>query len=77
MLTASAPITGEFLTDDVGFQEISTLPIDHPGAHDLEYRARRNFIARLAKQYREDPRHVIPDVDYSPHETAIWRHVYD
>src|SRR6266511_1202834 len=77
MPTASASVTEEFLTDDVGFEEISMLPIDHPGAHDPEYRARRNFIARLAKQYREDPEHVIPDVDYTPQETDIWRHVYD
>jgi phenylalanine-4-hydroxylase len=77
MQTASASVTEEFLTDDLGFEEISSLPIDHPGAHDQEYRARRNFIARLARQYREDPRHAIPDVDYTPQETAIWRHVYD
>jgi len=77
MPSASASATEEFLTDDVGFQEISMLPIDHPGAHDPEYRARRNFIARLAKQYREDPQHIIPDVDYTPQERAIWRRVYD
>jgi len=41
MQTASASVTEEFLTDDVEFQEISMLPIDHPGAHDPEYRARR------------------------------------
>src|SRR5215475_13034920 len=77
MPSASAPVTEEFLTDDLRFEEISMLPIDHPGAHDPEYRERRNFIARLAKQYREDPQHVIPDVDYTPQETDIWRHVYD
>lgn len=77
MPTASATVTEEFLTDDVGFEEISMLPIDHPGAHDPAYRARRNFIAGLAKRYRKDPRHVIPNVDYTPQETAIWRHVYD
>jgi monomeric phenylalanine-4-hydroxylase len=76
MQTASASVTEEFLTEDVGFEEISMLPIDHPGAHDLEYRARRNFIAGLAKRYREDQQHVIPDVDYTPRETDIWRHVY-
>ena len=77
MQTASASVSEEFLTDDLGFEEISMLPIDHPGAHDPEYRARRNFIARMAKQYREDPLHVIPNVDYTPQETDIWRHVYD
>ena len=72
MQTASASVTEEFLTDDVGFEEISMLPIDHPGAHDPEYRARRNFIAGLAKQYREDPNHVIPDVDYRFRNCAAW-----
>ncbi len=75
--TATMPGSEEFLTQDVGFEEISMLPIDHPGAHDPEYRARRDFIAQLARRYREDPNHVIPDVDYTPEETAIWRHVYD
>ena len=77
MQTASASLTEEFLTDDLGFEEISMLPIDHPGVHDPEYRSRRNYIAGLAKRYRQDPQHIIPDVDYTPQETAIWRHVYD
>jgi phenylalanine-4-hydroxylase len=63
------------LTDDVGFEEISMLPIDHPGAHDPDYRARRNFIAALARQYRQDPQHVIPTVDYTREEKEVWRHV--
>jgi phenylalanine-4-hydroxylase len=69
--------TEDFLTNDIGFEEISMLPIDHPGAQDAEYRLRRNFIANLARRYREDPDHVIPNVDYTAKETAIWRHVYD
>jgi monomeric phenylalanine-4-hydroxylase len=78
MMTAtSGSATEEFLTHDVGFQEISMLPIAHPGALDPRYRARRDFIARLAKEYREDPQHIIPDVNYTPRETSIWRHVYD
>ncbi len=75
--TSTAPANEEFLNHDVGFEEISTLPIDHPGAHDPEYRAHRNHIAQLARQYREDPDHVIPMVDYAPEETAIWTFVYD
>ena len=77
MTTSTAPSSEDFLTSDVGFEEISMLPIDHPGAHDPEYRARRDFIARLAKQYREDPNHIILRVDYTEQETAIWRDVYD
>jgi monomeric phenylalanine-4-hydroxylase len=69
--------TEDFLTNDVGFEEISMLPIDHPGAQDAEYRLRRNLIADLARRYREDPDHIIPNVDYTAEETAIWRHVYD
>jgi phenylalanine-4-hydroxylase len=69
--------TDEFLNYDVGFEEISLLPIDHPGAHDPDYRAHRNTIARLATQFREDPQHVIPIVAYTPEETAIWQFVYD
>ncbi len=65
----------EFLTSDLGFEEISMLPIDHPGALDPEYRDRRNFITKLAKQYREDPNHVIPTVEYTKGETEVWRHV--
>lgn len=75
MPTATVPVTEEFLTEDVGFEEISTLPLDHPGAHDPEYRVRRNHIAELARQYRHDPNHVIPTVDYTKEETAVWNHV--
>jgi phenylalanine-4-hydroxylase len=78
MFTSATPTTPEeYLSYDVGFEEISLLPIDHPGAHDPEYRAHRNMIARLSRQFREDPRHVIPLVDYTPEETAIWQYVYD
>jgi phenylalanine-4-hydroxylase len=75
MITTTAPTTEEFLISDVGFEEISMLPIDHPGAHDPDYRERRNFIARLAKQYRQDPDHIIPIVEYTKEETEVWRHV--
>jgi phenylalanine-4-hydroxylase len=67
----------EYLINDIVFEEISMLPIEHPGAHDEEYRSRRNFIAGLARQYREDPAHKIPNVEYTAEETAIWSHVYD
>src|SRR5262249_56289412 len=32
---------------------------------------------RRAKEYREDPLDVIAEVDNTPQETDIWRHVYD
>lgn len=75
MQTATAPVIEDFLTNAVGVEEISLLPLDHPGAHDPAYRARRNYIAGLAGQYRCDPNHVILDVPYTKQETAVWRHV--
>ncbi len=69
-------IEAEFLAADIATTEISTLPIDHPGAHDPAYRARRNFIAHLAKNYRHDPLHEIPEVEYTREETVVWRNVY-
>lgn len=78
MQTATAPVIEDLLTTDIGpisVEEISLLPLDHPGAHDPAYRARRNYIAELAAQYRQDPNHVIPDVAYTKEETAAWRHV--
>ena len=75
MPTATAAAIEDFLTEDVGVEEISLLPLDHPGAHDPAYRARRDYIAGLAQQYRHDARHVIPEVAYTKEETAVWRHV--
>ncbi|MDX2040979.1 MAG: phenylalanine 4-monooxygenase [Acidobacteriota bacterium] len=75
MQTATAPVIEDFLTANPGVEEISLLPLDHPGAHDPIYRARRNYIAELAEQYRHDPNHVIPEVAYTKQETAVWRHV--
>jgi phenylalanine-4-hydroxylase len=73
----NATITNnDYLTQDVGFAEISSLPIDHPGAHDPEYRARRNYIAELAANYRHDPLHVIPDVEYTKEEREVWHYVF-
>lgn len=74
---SSATVTNnDYLTEDVGFAEISTLPIDHPGAHDPDYRVRRNYIAELAANYRHDPLHVIPDVMYSKEELEVWHSVF-
>lgn len=76
-VTTNLSAPEDFLSESVEFEEINLLPIDHPGAHDPEYRARRNRIAQLCRQYRNDPQHVIPQVEYSPEETAVWRFVYD
>ncbi|MBC7797190.1 MAG: phenylalanine 4-monooxygenase [Pyrinomonadaceae bacterium] len=58
---------------DVPFEEIGELELDHPGANDAEYRTRRDFIAKHAKQFREDPQHKIVDVAYTPEEQKVWQ----
>ncbi len=58
---------------DMPFEDIEELPIEHPGAHDPEYRERRDHIASLSKQFREDPEHKIIDVEYTPEEQKIWQ----
>ena len=58
---------------DMKFENINELHIDHPGANDQEYRARRDHIASLAKHFRETGE--IIDVDYSPREQRVWRYV--
>lgn len=59
----------EFL--DMKFEEINQLHLDHPGASDLKYRTRRDFIASLSKKFRETG--VITDVEYTEEEQNIWR----
>jgi phenylalanine-4-hydroxylase len=58
---------------DLAFEDINQLDLDHPGANDLEYRKRRDYIASLAKKFRETG--VITDVDYTEDEQNIWRFV--
>ncbi|HEY8562376.1 MAG TPA: phenylalanine 4-monooxygenase [Pyrinomonadaceae bacterium] len=58
---------------DMKFENINELHIDHPGANDMEYRKRRDYIASLAKNFRETG--VITDVEYSPREQRVWRYV--
>jgi monomeric phenylalanine-4-hydroxylase len=55
------------------FEDIEELDLDHPGASDVEYRKRRDYIAGLSKNFRETG--VITDVDYTEEEQGIWRHV--
>jgi monomeric phenylalanine-4-hydroxylase len=58
---------------DMQFEDINQLHLDHPGANDREYRKRRDYIASLAKNFRETG--TITDVDYTEEEQDIWRHV--
>ncbi len=58
---------------DLKFENINQLALDHPGANDTEYRTRRDYIASLAKRFRETG--VITDVEYTEEEQGVWRHV--
>jgi phenylalanine-4-hydroxylase len=58
---------------DMEFENINELHIDHPGANDTEYRTRRDYIAGLAKSFRETGQ--IIDVEYTDEEQSIWQHV--
>ena len=60
---------------DMKFENINQLDLDHPGANDEEYRKRRDYIASLAKKFRETG--VITDVEYTPEEQKVWRYVAD
>ncbi|MCA1618640.1 MAG: phenylalanine 4-monooxygenase [Acidobacteria bacterium] len=48
---------------------------DHPGFRDEEYRARRNRIARIAREY--EPGAPVPDAPYTPEEHGVWRAVWE
>ncbi len=56
---------------DMKFEKINQLDLDHPGASDEKYRTRRDYIAGLAKNFRET--HQITDVEYTEQEQEIWR----
>lgn len=58
---------------EMKFEDINQLELDHPGANDEAYRERRNYIASLAKKFRETG--VITDVEYNENEQNIWRQV--
>jgi hypothetical protein len=58
---------------DMQFEDINELHLDHPGASDEKYRERRDYIASLAKRFRETGE--ITDVDYTDEEQGIWQHV--
>ncbi len=59
--------------EDMPFEDIEELPLEHPGANDPEYRKRRDHIASLAKKFRETGE--ITDVEYIEEEQEVWRFV--
>jgi phenylalanine-4-hydroxylase len=58
---------------DMKFENINELHLDHPGANDAEYRRRRDYIASLAKKFRETGE--ITDVEYDEREQKVWQFV--
>lgn len=58
---------------DMKFENINQLDIDHPGANDIDYRTRRDYIASLSKNFRETG--IITDVEYNSREQRVWRYV--
>lgn len=58
---------------DLDFEHIDQLELDHPGANDLAYRERRDYIASCARKFRETGN--ITDVDYTAREQRVWRYV--
>ena len=79
--TQSDSVTQRLVVENVLTEEITQLALDHPGANDGNYRARRESICRLAREYREANRAglkpAIPSVTYEPAEIEVWRSVYD
>jgi phenylalanine-4-hydroxylase len=55
------------------FENLEQMGLDHPGANDPEYRERRDYIAGLAKNFRETG--AITDVEYSAREQRVWGYV--
>lgn len=53
----------------------SELQSDHPGAQDPAYRARREEIARLAREYRTGK--PLPRIEYTQQEIETWKNVYE
>lgn len=72
MLTAETALDSPKF-EDVEFEHIDQMPLDHPGSKDAEYRKRRDYIASLSKKFRETGK--ITDVDYTVEEHNVWQEV--
>jgi monomeric phenylalanine-4-hydroxylase len=59
--------------EDIEFEHIDQMALDHPGSKDLEYRKRRDYIASLSKKFRQTG--VITDVEYTDEEHSVWQTV--
>ena len=59
-------------TDGLTTRDITLLPLDHPGAKDLAYRARRDELAALALEAARLGGEPLP-LRYTAEEDATWR----
>jgi phenylalanine-4-hydroxylase len=59
--------------EDMEFEHLEQMQLDHPGASDEEYRRRRDYIANLGKKFRQTG--IITDVDYTAEEQSVWQFV--
>lgn len=60
----------KILSEGDGIQEA-----DHPSFRDPVYRKRRDYISRVALDYRiNDP--AIPSIEYTADELSVWKYCY-
>lgn len=52
-------------------KDITILDLDHPGARDPAYRARRNHLAALAAHHRQNGL-AAPEIEYTAEENSTW-----
>ena len=57
-----------------GEEELVILTAEHPGFLDVEYRQRRNRIARTALDNVAGS--AVPDDEYTESEHGVWREVW-
>ncbi len=69
------PVTAGAETLSLDRNALIQLEPDHPGFRDLNYRARRNQIARIAADYRSGE--PVPAAPYTQEENQLWRTVLE
>lgn len=78
MPTTTFPESEPIFSNSIN-QPLTTLPIldlDHPGAHDIGYRKRREQITTAAITFHQSSSKSIPIVHYTPEEHKVWQHVF-